>query len=96
MNAKGNIDELFERRITYPDFAPRERLAALVGLDDQKTRRAPALVSAVLLASGAVIIGARSRKASSCPRIAESWARQARGLYRNQRSGCCPSCGGRR
>jgi hypothetical protein len=28
MNAKPNIDELFERRIIYPDFAPRERLAA--------------------------------------------------------------------
>ena len=38
MNAKVNIDELFERRIAYPDFAPRERLAALVGLDDQKMR----------------------------------------------------------
>jgi len=38
MNAKTNIDELFERWITYPDFAPRERLAALVGLDDQKMR----------------------------------------------------------
>jgi AAA+ superfamily predicted ATPase len=38
MNAKANIDELFERRITYPDFAPHDRLAALVGLDDQKAR----------------------------------------------------------
>jgi AAA+ superfamily predicted ATPase len=38
MNATVNIDELFERRITYPDFAPRDRLAALVGLDDQKAR----------------------------------------------------------
>jgi hypothetical protein len=38
MNAKANIDELFERRITYPDFAPRDRLAALVGLDDHKAR----------------------------------------------------------
>ncbi len=38
MNAKTNIDDLFERRITYPDFAPRDRLAALVGLDDQKAR----------------------------------------------------------
>jgi len=33
-----NIDELFERRITFPDFEPQERLARLVGLDDQKTR----------------------------------------------------------
>jgi AAA+ superfamily predicted ATPase len=38
MNANANIDELFERRITYPDFAPRDRLAALVGLEDQKAR----------------------------------------------------------
>lgn len=38
MTAKPNIDELFERRITYPDFAPRERLASLVGLDDHKAR----------------------------------------------------------
>jgi AAA+ superfamily predicted ATPase len=38
MNAKANIDELFDRRITYPDFAPRDRLSALVGLDDQKAR----------------------------------------------------------
>lgn len=32
------LDELFERRITYPDFEPQERLARLVGLDNQKTR----------------------------------------------------------
>ena len=32
MSAKPAIDELFERRITYPDFAPQERLARLVGL----------------------------------------------------------------
>lgn len=38
MSTKSNVDELFERRITYPDFAPRERLAALVGLDDHKAR----------------------------------------------------------
>jgi AAA+ superfamily predicted ATPase len=38
MNAKTNTEDLFERRITYPDFAPRDRLAALVGLDDQKAR----------------------------------------------------------
>jgi AAA+ superfamily predicted ATPase len=38
MNAKTHIDELFERCITYPDFSPRDRLAALIGLDDQKTR----------------------------------------------------------
>lgn len=38
MTTKPNVDELFERRITYPDFGPRERLAALVGLDDHKAR----------------------------------------------------------
>ena len=38
MTTKPNIDELFERRITYPDLAPRERLAALVGLNDHKSR----------------------------------------------------------
>ncbi len=38
MNAKTNVDELFERRITYPDLAPRDRLAALVGLEDHKSR----------------------------------------------------------
>lgn len=32
------LDELFERRITYPDFEPQERLARLVGLDDHKAR----------------------------------------------------------
>ena len=36
MAAKPAINELFERRITYPDFEPRERLARLVGLDDHK------------------------------------------------------------
>ncbi|MFN4163111.1 MAG: AAA family ATPase [Ferrovibrio sp.] len=38
MNMKPSLDELFERRITYPDFDPQERLARLVGLDDQKSR----------------------------------------------------------
>jgi AAA+ superfamily predicted ATPase len=32
------LDELFERRITYPDFEPQERLARLVGLDQHKAR----------------------------------------------------------
>lgn len=32
------LDELFERRITYPDFEPQERLARLVGLDEHKSR----------------------------------------------------------
>jgi len=38
MDAKPGIDELFERRLTFPDFEPQERLARLVGLDDQKER----------------------------------------------------------
>jgi len=37
------LDELFERRQTYPDFEPQERLARLVGLDDQKARLAKIL-----------------------------------------------------
>lgn len=32
------LDELFERRQTYPDFEPQERLARLVGLEEQKSR----------------------------------------------------------
>ncbi len=35
---KPGIDELFERRLTYPDIDLQERLARLVGLDDQKAR----------------------------------------------------------
>lgn len=38
MSTRPALDELFERRITYPDFDPQERLARLVGLDDHKTR----------------------------------------------------------
>lgn len=38
MNTKPTLDELFERRITYPDFDPQSRLARLIGLDDQKSR----------------------------------------------------------
>jgi SpoVK/Ycf46/Vps4 family AAA+-type ATPase len=43
MMNKPTIDELFERRITYPDFEPQERLGKLVGLDDQKARLAKIL-----------------------------------------------------
>jgi polynucleotide 5'-kinase involved in rRNA processing len=43
MSTKPALDDLFERRITYPDFAPQERLARLVGLDDQKSRLAKIL-----------------------------------------------------
>ena len=38
-----SLDDLFERRQTYPDFEPQERLARLVGLDDQKSRLAKIL-----------------------------------------------------
>ncbi|HCY55663.1 MAG TPA: ATPase [Oceanicaulis sp.] len=38
MTGRPSLDELFERRITYPDFEPQERLARLVGLDDHKAR----------------------------------------------------------
>jgi len=38
MSTKPALDGLFERHITYPDFEPQERLARLVGLDDQKVR----------------------------------------------------------
>lgn len=38
MDTKPTLDELFERRITYPDFEPQERLARLIGLDEQKDR----------------------------------------------------------
>ena len=38
MQTKPGLDELFERRITYPDVDPQTRLARLVGLDDQKLR----------------------------------------------------------
>lgn len=38
MQSRPSLDELFERRITFPDFEPQARLARLVGLDDQKER----------------------------------------------------------
>lgn len=38
MQNSPSLDELFERLQTYPDFAPQERLARLVGLDDKKAR----------------------------------------------------------
>lgn len=38
MNTKPNLDDLFERRQNYPDPLARQRLAALVGLDDHKQR----------------------------------------------------------
>ncbi len=38
MPAGPMLDDLFERRVTYPDFDPQERLSRLVGIDDQKVR----------------------------------------------------------
>ena len=38
MNVKPSLDELFERRVNFPDFEPQERLARLVGLDEHKDR----------------------------------------------------------
>ncbi|MBI1393901.1 MAG: AAA family ATPase [Alphaproteobacteria bacterium] len=38
MTGRPTLDELFECRLTYPDFDPQERLARLVGLDDHKAR----------------------------------------------------------
>ncbi|PZV37069.1 AAA family ATPase [Mesorhizobium kowhaii] len=38
MNAATMADGIFERRISYPDFAARDRLGRLVGLDDQISR----------------------------------------------------------
>lgn len=43
MQTMPGLDELFERRQSYPDFEPQERLARLVGLDDQKLRLAKIL-----------------------------------------------------
>lgn len=38
MTTRPALDELFERRVTYPDFDPQERLERLVGLEDHKAR----------------------------------------------------------
>ena len=43
MNVKPSLDELFERRVSFPDFEPQERLARLVGLDAHKERLAKIL-----------------------------------------------------
>lgn len=43
MADKPTMDELFERRVSYPDIEPQERLARLVGLDEQKERLAKIL-----------------------------------------------------
>jgi hypothetical protein len=38
MNAHVNMNDVFERRTTFPDFEPQARLSRLVGLDDHKAR----------------------------------------------------------
>lgn len=38
MTVTPTLDELFDRRVLYPDFDPQERLERLVGLDLQKSR----------------------------------------------------------
>ncbi len=43
MNTRPTLDQLFDKRIFYPDFEPQERLARLVGLDVQKDRLAKVL-----------------------------------------------------
>lgn len=43
MTDRPDFDELFERRLVYPDFEAQERLGALVGLEDQKQRLAKIL-----------------------------------------------------
>lgn len=40
MSKSISTDELFGHRLSYPDVDPRERLARLVGIDDQKRRLA--------------------------------------------------------
>jgi SpoVK/Ycf46/Vps4 family AAA+-type ATPase len=43
MSNRPPVDELFDRRITYPDFEPQERLQRLVGLDHHISRLAKIL-----------------------------------------------------
>ena len=43
MTTRPAIDYLFEQRIVYPDFEPKEHLAMLVGLDNHITRLAKIL-----------------------------------------------------
>jgi AAA+ superfamily predicted ATPase len=38
MNTRPSLDELFESRVTFPDFMAQERLSQLVGLDEHKSR----------------------------------------------------------
>ena len=43
MNLNPTVDKLFDRRITYPDVDPKERLSRLIGLDEHKSRLAKIL-----------------------------------------------------
>lgn len=43
MSSRPILDELFERRLTYPDVDAQDRLSRLVGLDEQKERLAKIL-----------------------------------------------------
>lgn len=43
MQSSPDLNELFERRISFPDVEARERLAALVGIDEQKSSLAKIL-----------------------------------------------------
>jgi hypothetical protein len=35
---KLGVDDLFDRRLTYPDLSARKRFSRLVGIDDAKSR----------------------------------------------------------
>jgi hypothetical protein len=63
MSTKLMLDELFERRITYPDFEPQERLARLVGLDAQITRLTKIL--SLLVNPGGLEVWARKHHADA-------------------------------
>lgn len=53
MNTQPTLDDLFDKRLVYPDFEPQERLARLVGLDDQKNRLSKVL--ALLVNPGGLV-----------------------------------------
>jgi SpoVK/Ycf46/Vps4 family AAA+-type ATPase len=53
VSAHPSVEELFERRISYPDVESRERLTRLIGLDEQKSRLAKML--GLLVHSGGLV-----------------------------------------
>lgn len=63
MSNRPSLDELFERRLTFPDFGPQERLARLVGLDGHKTRLTKIL--ALLVNPGGLEAWARKHHAGA-------------------------------